>query len=378
MYKNFRIGLSVVFMCAASILRADVNRLDDVTRLEKKESSNKSQNSPNSYFTPTQEGSLQSEKFLSSQSCPDAWKFSGAFLYLLPTLDDTYFVLNANSSTSYPSGTRMNNDFGFKPAFRVGAEYSCCNRSRAAQAFFTQLNGTQDKTVAGPHLSATIGTPPLTETVGNYSGTASAKLDLLYNNLDVNLSQKILNIYGMNLYIQPGLEYAYFRLKEDYTYEKADGNLAVIDQESKAWGLGPQIGLGLEYNLFQRALFRSSTQALSISSLFSGSILMGTGKINNLQYLGDISDLENKDIEIDTKDESTWKTIPGLHARVGLNYLIRGAKYGFIFGVGYEFNTYVRALTRIVFPDDVAENLCTTNYYNFDVQGFNFSAAVSF
>ena len=78
------------------------------------------------------------------------------------------------------------------------------------------------------------------------------------------------------------------------------------------------------------------------------------------------------------EDEHTWRIMPALHARVGLDYLIRGSWVGVSVGVGYEFNSYLRALTRVTFPDDVSDGLCMTNYYNFDMQGLIVSAALAF
>lgn len=309
---------------------------------------------------------------LPSLSCPDAWRISGDFLYFLPTFDDTYFVIDSGIATASPNGKRLNNDFNFKPGFRVGAEYACCDSRRGIQGFYSRVSASEHRTVSGEHLWATLGRPDLTSSFEDYSGTASSRLSMLYQSADLNYSQQILNTCGLYFYIQPGIEYAYLRLEENYEYELTVTDVeGEIKQKSRGWGVGPQIGLGMDYNFYQGSLTCTTTHAITGTSLFSGSILMGRGKTKNHQVLDDVTVLN-------VRDEHTWKTIPALHARLGLNYIIQASCFGVSLGVGYEFNTYIRALSRVIFSDDVADALCNTNYYNFDLQGLTVSGAVSF
>ena len=89
----------------------------------------------------------------------------------------------------------------------------------------------------------------------DYTGSASSKLKLLYQRLDFNVSQHIIDAYGFNLYVQPGLEYAYFRLQQSYRYLlTADAFLGTVYQQSRGWGVGPQLGMGFDANLFYGSL----------------------------------------------------------------------------------------------------------------------------
>jgi len=311
--------------------------------------------------------------------CPDNWRLSGDFLYLLPTFDDTYFVIESSAPTTFPAYTRKNNDFGFSPGFRVGAEYAFCDTRREFQVFYSHLNSTEKKTVTGANLWATVGDPDLTNSFDGYSGSASSNLNVMYQHLDLNFSQQALTSYGMRFYVQPGLEYAYLRLRERYTYTSeliAPSTTARIDEKSQFWGVGPQIGLVLDYNFLHQALSCSATHAFSILTQFSGSLLVGQAKTKNYQTgkFGSFPLLTY----VDTQDQHAIRTIPALHARVGLNYNISGTAAGGALEIGYEFNSYLRGLARTIFPDDLADGLCETNYYNFDVQGLYVSAKLSF
>ncbi len=57
---------------------------------------------------------------LFARPCPGGWEVDLEYLYLFPTVDDTYFVLDAPATAGFPNGTRENNDFGFHSGFRVG------------------------------------------------------------------------------------------------------------------------------------------------------------------------------------------------------------------------------------------------------------------
>jgi hypothetical protein len=307
------------------------------------------------------------------QPCPDAWRFSADFLYFMPTVDDTYFAINSPIVGDFTLlGTRSNNNFGFNPGFRVGAEYAFCQTRRDIQVFYTYLHAEQSETIFGDNLWATVGSTAFSTPFGPYSGSASSKLKLLYQRLDFNVSQHIIDAHGFNLYVQPGFEYAYLRLQQSYRFERPDF-LGTVYQQSREWGIGPQLGLGFDANLYQGFLDSkcSVSHAVTVSSLFSSSILTGQGRTREL-------DTREGDVTNDLRDELAWRVIPAMHARVGLAYLVHGSCVGASLSVGYEFNTYIRGLAKTTFPSTASTSNCVTNYYNFDVQGLDISLAVTF
>lgn len=306
---------------------------------------------------------------LPDETCPDLVRFSADFLYLRPTLDDTYFVLNGGMTAGSSQGQRFNNDFGFKPAFRVGFEGSLCSSKRAFKSFYSYLSGSSSKTVSGSALGATVGSSDVISAFDGYSGNASSDIHLLFQRAEALFTQQILESRGMYFYIQPGLEFAYMRVNEDLTYNSGSST-ATVGRKSRAWGVGPELGLAFDYNFYQGQLTCRTTHAFTINSLFSGSLLVGGGRGYNNQTNG--SAIAN------VKDQAAARTIPALHAKVGLNYLIRGSACGFTTTLGYEFNSYIRAIAKGVFTDDVADSAMLTNYYNFDLQGLYVSESISF
>jgi len=258
------------------------------------------------------------------QPCPDAWRLSADFLYFMPTVDDTYFAINSPIVGNFTLlGTRSNNDFGFSPGFRVGAEYAFCKTRRDIQVFYTYLHAEQTETISGDNMWATQGSTSFSTPFSHYTGTASSKLKLLYQRLDFNVSQHIIDAHGFNLYVQPGLEYAYLRLQQNYGYNADDLFPGTAYQQSRGWGVGPQLGLGFDSNLYRGFTCSNCaiTHAVALSGLFSSSILTGQGQTKEL-------DIRDGDVTNDLRDEQTWRTIPALHARAGLTYLVHGSSMG--------------------------------------------------
>ncbi len=319
--------------------------------------------------------------FSYNHPCPDNWQVSGDYLYLMPTVDDTYFVLESAATTTFPNGERIQNNFGFHSGYRLGVEYSFCNPEREFQVFYSRLNMEQKKTVAGEFLWATVGRPDMTSSFENYQGTASSNLNLLYQRIDGLFSQQMIDSSGLTLSLTPGLEFAYLRLDEHYAYQVNTGALGVAIQKGKTWGVGPQMGFEFDYDLYKTPFSQQQTDStapknparhtLSVEGFFSGSILASRSTASNYNSLTGVTLL-------DVKDQATWRVVPVLHARAGLNYAVHWNRMGLGLGAGYEFSTYIRGRTTTSFPDDVADGLCSTEYYNFDVQGLYVSAAFSF
>ena len=343
--------------------------------------------------------------------CPNHWRFSGDYLYFLPTVDDTYFVIDSPTltgvpgSTDYPSGKRKNNDFGFHSGFRAGAEFAMCHGERELEAYYTYLSTKTRRTVSGDYLWATSCPTALSEVADptnftsvfqDYSGTAFSKLSLFYERLDVDFSQQIFNAHGVHGYVKAGLECARLRLheyREYVSYNQQITNfftlpgpdIAIYKQKSQSSGIGPQVGLAIDYNFYETQSCQSTRHAFSMTGLFSGSILVSQQKSKTYDltsvYNGELTDFTDQ-IWQALKDEKTWRMLPVLHARVGFNYTVRGCSAGLSLEVGYEFNSYIRGLQRPIFtgsngfPSSIGESF--NQYDNFDIQGLYANLGISF
>lgn len=291
------------------------------------------------------------------------------FLYLLPSVDDTYFVIDSSNITN-PSGSRENNNLGFQPGFRVGGIYGFCDCNSEFSVYYSRLRATQSRTVTGTNLFATVGRPDFADNFDDFTGTASSSLGFLYQRVDGFYGQQLFCNCGLDFSALAGIEFAYLRLSENIEYAPLSAASGTVYQKSRTWGVGPQFGFEADYNVWQCASCLPGT--LAVTTFTTGSILAAQTKEQAQNTVAGVSLL-------DVSDEQTWRVIPAFHARVGLNYTTSCFScFGASLEVGYEFNTYLRGLTRLVNPDDVADGATFNNYYNFDTQGLYVAVDVSF
>lgn len=298
------------------------------------------------------------------------WSVFADYLYFKPSVDDTYFVIDSQATSTFPEGKRVNNDFDFHSGYRVGGTYSFCDCNRELLFSYSHLGFKQDETVTGSFLWGTVGRADFATNFENYSGSAKSELDYLYQRYDLLYSQQIYNCCKLDVNVQFGLEAADLKLNEDYTFING-ATTGLVKQHSKAWGIGPQLGFGLGYDLYEGSECDCLPGTLRLNVLSTGSLLAADSKAKAFSSLTGVTNLN-------VKDDNTWRVIPALHARVGLDYGFNFSCFDFSLEVGYEFSSYIRGLTRIGFPDDVADGLSYSNYYNFDMQGLYVSGSFRF
>lgn len=300
---------------------------------------------------------------------PCEWALQAEFLYLYPSVDDTFFVIDGGLDA--PTGARINNDFRFHPGFRVGGVYGVdCNQE--VQVYYTRFRETRNKSVSGTELWATIGNPIFTEDFESFIGTATSQLDLLYQQVDALFAQRVWEQCAFNLYFQAGIEYAYLRLNEKDLYQVVGGATGSARRHSKLWGVGPQFGFEFDYDLCQFACWMPGK--LSVTGTTRASLLASKARESELDQTTGAGGL----VVFNVQDHSTWRVIPSLHARMGLNYVLCFSCFTTSLEVGYEFTSYFRALSRLISADDVSPGTTFTNYYNIDLQGLYVALGVAF
>jgi hypothetical protein len=317
--------------------------------------------------------------FASHITQPGSWEISGDFLYLLPTVDDTYFVVSSDTAVTGIAGTRHNNDFNFHPGFRVDLKYGFCECDKELALYYTWLGCHEDTTVSGNFLGATVGSGPFIGTLADFpfAGAASSHNHLLYERVDALLGQQVYdNCCGLSININYGLEYAFLRLHEDIAYEVGLTAPTILDvaRRSRTWGIGPEFGVDLYWELWQNCGCAPGTLSLHFAS--SGSILASQTDTKYRTTIGGVLTAAT----IDVRDEDTWRLIPAVHAKIGLNYEAQlFSCWQTSLEVGYEFNSYFRGISRTIYDGAVAGVASSFNdYYNLDVQGLYVSLAVGF
>ena len=238
-----------------------------------------------------------------------SFEFSAGWLFLRPTVDNTYFVIESVASTPFPNGTRLNDEFGYESAFRVGAAYKFRETNRVFQVNYTRLDSDASKTVAGDFLWASAGRADFTSAFENYAGTASSSLEVSYDRLEVSFSQPW-PVYRDNIFFRYGLEYANidFSQRNVFTSSVTTGT---VSREAQAIGVGPEFGIGIDHSLGPLDRWTPGGGKLSMNMWTTASLLIGQSNGHASNMLGDVPLL-------DVFDDNASRLIPALHARLRL------------------------------------------------------------
>lgn len=301
--------------------------------------------------------------------CSGRWRVWGEYLCFKPSIDDSYFVIDSPINTGFPNGKRKNNDFGFHSGYRVGGAYTFCDCCRELLVSYAQLDFTRCKVLRGEHLWATQGTPIFAAFFQNYDGLATSDLKFRYHRVDALYSQCLYSCCGFDFGIQFGLEAAYIRLRESFIYQRVTG-LGDVRQHTRTSGVGPQIGVALGYQLFQCG-DQCNPSTLKLNVFASGSMLAGDSKSKERNDMTSFQALH-------TSDRTSWRVIPALHTRVGLNYSKCISRFNTAIEVGYEFSSYLRALSRTMYTDSFAGGPSFNRFDNVDLQGLYVAISVGF
>jgi hypothetical protein len=292
----------------------------------------------------------------------------GELLFLKPTLDDTYFAVVSPAqgppapSPFGPSGQRVNDDFDYEPAFRIGAGYEFAESAREVELSYTRLDADASESVSGSFLWATRGTPDFNlafgPNTGGYAGSASADIDAQYQRIDAHVTQ-VWHLSDLELGLSFGFEWADFRVGEDYVYvDTGSGLVGTVTAASRSWGIGPEVGLGLDYEICEPWEIPGAFSLRAGSSI--GLLLSETHTRAGQRGV----------LPFTLQDDETSRVLTTIHARVGVGYEVPVAdRIAATVGVGYQIDSHLRGLTRMEFVDDVGRGLVTTDYYDFDLQG---------
>jgi hypothetical protein len=288
-------------------------------------------------------------------------------LFLKPTLDGTYFVIRSPASSALPNGQRTSNGYDYQPAFRIGAGYAFADTGRSLELSYTRLETDASKSVAGDFLWATVGHPDFARFFSPYAGTASAHTDARYQRIDAHVTQPW-QFAGMEIGLQFGAEWADLRVGESYAFASSI-ETGTVSAASRSWGIGPEVGLGLDWEICHSCGIPGAftvKAGSSIGVLLSETNARAGNTLSGAPLLA-------------VRDQQTSRVLPAIHARVGLGYAFALAeRIGLTAGAGYQIDSYPRALERLTFVDDFAVSLVTTNYYDFDAQGVYASLGVVF
>jgi hypothetical protein len=326
---------------------------------------------------------LSTTLLANAHPAPGQWSVTGEYLYLKPSIDDTYFVIKSPTPEDNVLvwGDEINNNFKFSSGYRVGLAYAFCECDRELSFSYSHLDANHKKRVRGEFLNPSVGIEDFSYYLTNYSGTAASKLHARYQRFDALFSQKIFQCCGTDIRLVLGLEYADLKAGQKMRYRQEDQTCdeegfcvfsGKVKQHSKTWGVGPEVGIDFDYDLCQ--LSTCLPGGLSLNFVSTGSLLLGESK-SHLAFRYKTSE---GNYPFDVRQQKSTRIIPAYHAKLGINYDFCLCNWEGSVGVGYEFNTYLRSLLRTNNAGFYGYGLTSHEYNDFDLQGFFASLSVRY
>lgn len=309
---------------------------------------------------------------LSAYTHPEVGSFAvqGEFLYFLPTVEDTFYALRDPAPFGTNSNKR-NNDYDFTPGYRIEASYGFCGDAELIVRYSNLHSSAYDEIrVQGDDAIRAINTNLLEASDFSF---ASSQLSLRYQNVDALYGMRLWNGCKFNFKIQGGLEYASIKQNETSTYSLPFYSTVY---EEKTWGIGPQLGINFDYQLFNLSCRCPGT--LSFVSRASSSLLVSEttykdNEVNIDSFFGDRF--------FNVQDDAAWRIVPAWHARFGLNYEACFSCMNASFEIGYEFNQYLRAISRELFMTSAGVTgsmQARSNYNDFGMNGLYVALGLGF
>lgn len=286
------------------------------------------------------------------------WMVNSQWLFFMPSFDDTYFV-SSGMTNDLPSGTRYRNDFGFRPAYRVKVAYGNPECDFHFAVFYTYFYARKNRTIVGSSLFPTDGYQ-ISPFGSPYSGFATAKDQILHHNVDALFCKSLCDPGCFQFNLIFGAEYAFARLLQVTDYSSAADYLK-FSRRNRFFGIGPEFGFDLEYKLAEVDWFcrgQINFNFLSLGSLLASKTVARQSNHNST----------GGGVSIALQDQNTWRVVPALHTRCGISYDLVFSCIRASIEIGYELNTYLRALTKPLSASNVLNSI-TNEYTNFSVQG---------
>ncbi|MEI8124512.1 MAG: Lpg1974 family pore-forming outer membrane protein [Parachlamydiaceae bacterium] len=327
---------------------------------------------------------LSSSLFATIHPEPGQWGATGEYLYMKPLVDDSYFVIKSPNTVNIDHdilvGEEKNNEFDFSSGYRVGISYTFCESDSEIALFYTQLDANHNRTISGDILSPTIGIEEYFFFASHYKGIATSKLGIQYQRADGVFAQRVYQKNNFDLRAIFGIEYAGLNGNENIHYSpnsvipnEFTSSNSLLKKTSKTWGIGPEVGVDFNYELYRFSDCLPSS--LNVNFLSTGSILLSRCKSTSEMVYTVLTGTYNYDVQ----QEKSTRIIPAFHARLGFNYDFHLCDFEGSIGVGCEFNTYIKALMSTINSSFYGyTGLTNTEYNDFVAQGFFANLSVKF
>lgn len=276
-----------------------------------------------------------------------AWGFDLAVLALKPGASNlNYVIYNQGLPLQSPSWYEKELRPGYAPAFALGAHYNF-SEGKDVSLNWTHLNTSTTASVGADTTSYFLGPDYEIGPTGIPIRNASGKVRFQYDVVNLDAGQWAAFGNSLQMRFFGGLSNAYLREQTIATYSgNTTGTYAgpfTTMQEVTAnfIGLGPRLGCGANYSLGHGwGLLGEGAASLLIGSSYSKTFYVSSAK----QLLVVYGQTSNSQF---IKDQNVTQVIPGLDAKLGLNYS-HALRNNMLVTVkaGYQAAVYINAINQ--------------------------------
>lgn len=289
---------------------------------------------------------------------------TGGATYLEPSFNGLDYFESISPITDGGDAVRSENlEQTFNWGYFLGAAYQISHHYDV-QATWAQINTSNNDadTVTGGTGVGMISSNREFFSVGaGDTATAEARETLDYQVFDATLGQyhNITEMLKTRLFA--GVRYAKISDDTDITYIRSGVATNVFDNyDSSFSGVGPEVGIDLEYKVYDK---------LGVVGSLAAAFLVG-----NQDASSDVYSTNGEQNSVKTEDNT--RLVPGLNAKLGANWEIPYHINGWGFGVeaGYQVAYYFNVVDQVQYT---ASTEVEHNYGNVGFMGpyLNFSAA---
>lgn len=314
----------------------------------------------------------------------------GEFLYIRPHLCDLNYVIVDNTQltastvgAALPVGKQYGVCPDYTPAFRVGVGYVYNDGCNDLTVTYAALWQSETKSVAATdqggiwmtfghprYLNARLNNASFSGSTAAIDARAESKLKVNYNAIDAVAASRRMD--GCNLWIRRfvGLRWADIKVREAVEYRGTtlgtltDSQFATAQHEvldrAHVWGIGPRFGADLRWDLIC---------GFGIGAHAGASILVGESGEHIAQHsvVAPVGSGVAVDQGLNVLDHTHCHLFPELDARLGVNYLwCCGSCFSLFVEVGYEFESYINAISRTRFNDQAGTSHTACESFNLD------------
>lgn len=315
--------------------------------------------------------------YCDNDNCCDCAAIGVEYVFLKPSVYDPAFVIppvpeEEDPNSASARGRLYKNLWPYHSGVRVKGAYNlpCAQADLYGEGLYLRDSETRKVTFTEPNLGlATKGTPDLVNNFDQDVDMATSQLRYRLWSAKGGIRYCFDTCCPLLASARVSVKYVHISMREKIEYQSiVDQEKAVVDYNTHSWGVGPEIGFDVGYQILS---------CLAIVTRGSYALLAGRLSADSSTSLI-LTDTSIVDDRYFAQDDKMSIVIPFCELKLGFNYTFATNCVCANLEVGYNFLHYDNVLARIRWLDDVADGLLMDQYSPFMAHGLYVSLNTGF